>query len=76
MVGGQVSRSSAVGVSHEVVEFRTGFLGAGDAMIGIFIDNLPATALGIFVQFAQLHFWILMAVGGAHPGVKGNAGNA
>ena len=45
-------------------------------MIGIFIDNLPATALGIFVQFAQLHFWILMAVGGAHPGVKGNAGNA
>ena len=64
-----------MGVSHESVELGTGLFRAGHALVGVLAHDLLAAAPGVLAELSQLHFWILMAVGGAHPGVECHTGD-
>ena len=56
-----------MGISHESVEPRSRFLGAGNSFVGTLFEDLPSAATSIFAHFGELHFTRLLAVGGAYP---------
>jgi len=61
-------------VSHQAVERGPRVFRSGHA-VDVLSGDCQTTVLRIFPEFAQLHFGVLMAVGGADTGVNRNALN-
>src|SRR5207244_4049404 len=61
-------------IDHQAVEFGPGVLRTRHAHVHVLADNPPTTTVGVLVQLAQLHLWVL--AGGADAAIEGNTRDA